>query len=391
MSDGSPSIANGRENTITEPRDEGDEYTVRSYRDDDRERFLSLYETVWGHARSPAWFGWRFEQNPYSHDVRMVVAEKDGELVGAEPLLPFRVVVDGTERPACQPVDWIVHPDHRRRGLFTRMTESLLETETGEAAFLFNFPTDSLRAGLQKFDWDVVGTLPCYYRLQDISPVLDALSATEFVRPLTAALSWVADPAIRRYLGVRDHFAETGSNPSIERRTTIPTAELVDVYSTAPPDRIHVARDEAFYSWRFENPQWETTTYLIYRDGSPVASLVVATEAIDDTQHAYLVDAQPMCDRPGLTAAFDALLGAAVADHEEASVMAAAGSVLPPAILRRWGFLRDDQFPLSILAEPTTLVVRSLPPGDDVIRRSGGHDLTDPNDWLLSLAGQDIE
>lgn len=66
----------------------------------------------------------------------MVVAEKDGDMVGAEPLLPFRLRVGPRTLDGYQPVDWIVHPDHRRQGFFSRMTEFFLE-QYDDADLLF--------------------------------------------------------------------------------------------------------------------------------------------------------------------------------------------------------------------------------------------------------------
>ena len=100
---------------------------IRPYESADRERFLSLYQTVWDQSRSVDWFRWRFEENPYRDGVQMIVAEVDGELVGVEPILPFRLVTIASTYDVYQPVDWMVHPDYRRQGVFTRMTEALFE------------------------------------------------------------------------------------------------------------------------------------------------------------------------------------------------------------------------------------------------------------------------
>ncbi len=77
-------------------------YEVRLGGSADRERFLALYEDVWGRSRSEAWFDWRFEATPYSAEVEMVVAERDGTLVGAELLLPMPLAV-GSERLTSSP------------------------------------------------------------------------------------------------------------------------------------------------------------------------------------------------------------------------------------------------------------------------------------------------
>src|SRR6056297_2926463 len=65
----------------------GGGYSIRAGGPGDREAFLSLYEAVWGRSKSAAWFDWRFVDNPFTDRVELVVAERAGRVVGAEPLL----------------------------------------------------------------------------------------------------------------------------------------------------------------------------------------------------------------------------------------------------------------------------------------------------------------
>lgn len=52
------------------------------------------------------------------------------------------------------------------------MTEQLLSTTAERAELLFNFPSDALRPGLQKFDWTEVASVPMRYasRMRPVSP-----------------------------------------------------------------------------------------------------------------------------------------------------------------------------------------------------------------------------
>lgn len=371
-------------------RVESDGYVLRPFESGDRERFLSLYDAVWGHEKSAEWFDWRFRENPYGRGVRMVVVERDGQLVGAEPVLPYRVRAGRATCLAYQPVDWIVHPDHRRRGLFTRMTERLLDSFGPEPSFLFNFPTDVLLPGLRKFDWHVVGTLPNYYRVQCPSSLFGASAKIGDGSPVLSATTRVMDPVVKRYLRVSDRLRCGTDEFEIERHDAVPAAELVEVHDAAPIDRVHVSREEAFYRWRFSNPLWETTTYLARSDGTPVGSVVAATEAVDDVRRTSLLDVQPMRPRQDGIDALPALLRAVIADHRDVDLLKVAGAGLPPVVLRRCGFVRGDRFPLSTFSVPATFVVRPVPGTAGTKGLLGTRDLVDLDDWVLSLADQDV-
>jgi hypothetical protein len=359
------------------------EYTVRPAHPSDRGAFLSLYESVWGRSRSEAWFDWRFERNPYADEVEMVVAERAGRLVGAEPLLPMPLTAGSQRVEARQPVDWIVHPDHRRQGAFTRMTERLLSTYGERADLLFNFPTDALRPGLEKFDWTPVSEQTTRYRVQDLGCIAAdderAVSPTELVRR-------VGTPLVRAGLGAVDRLASAPDDVSVGRVDGVATDAVHAVYSQTRPDAIHVPREPAFVEWRFANPRWDTTTYVATRGGKPVSTVVVATATKPQTTVAYLLDVQPMTTVPGRGPAFAAALDAALDDLDVEAVQAPTTPY--PGVLRRRGFLCDDNPLVSRFSSPATHVVRPLP-APTTERLDAG--IFDDDEWLLLLGDRDIE
>lgn len=365
------------------------EYDIRPYGPNDRDGFLSLYERVWGRTKGPEWFEWRFERNPYATDVEMIVAERDGDLVGAEPLLPFPLRIGDRDLFAYQPVDWIVDPDHRRRGLFTRMTERLIDRYSARADLLFNFPSEMLLPGLRKFDWRVVGPVPQAYRVQNLD-VLVTHKANANGVPGTTIAAAMCEPLLDGWLRVRDRFGGGIDDVAVDRHESVPVADLTALAAAGRPDRIHVPRDREFYEWRFANPRWETTTYLARRDGEPVAAVVAATERCDERAYTQLLDVQPMrkgAERPDAVAA---LLGELVGDNRDVDLLKACPSA-GGRVTRKRGFLRDDALPLSAVATQTTHVVRPLAADGDLRWHVDGRDLTDPDAWRLALADLDVE
>lgn len=359
-----------------------DEYEVRAFEPSDRFAFLDLYEAVWGRRRSPQWFHWRFERAPYADGVPMVVVEGDDGLVGAEPCLAFRVGAGGVSSLAYQPADWIVHPDHRRQGVFTRMTERLLaDPPGGRPRLYFNFPNDELLPGLQRFDWRVAGSLTTEFRVQRASSLLAARS------PFPRSAGRIADVATRGYCRLSDARRQT-PDVTVERHDGVPAASLARLYRRDIPDVVHVVRDRQFYAWRFANPRWETTTYTVRRDGQLVASLVACTEQEDGVRVTSLLDALPLTDGDSDVAA--ALVAAAIEDNADADVVRAGPAGLPTDALRANGFRPDDSLPLSPFSEHTTLATRPGNVDDPDAWRLRGHRLDAVEDWQLSLGDRDV-
>lgn len=366
---------------------EADEYTIRRYRPNDREGFLALYEQVWNRRKDGDWFDWRFEQNPYTDTVEMAVAERDGDIVGAEPLLPFRLAAGDDAVMVRQPVDWIVHGDHRRRGLFTRMTEQLLESTTADTVLFFNFPTDALRAGLERFDWSDVGPVATRYRIQNPAGVIR--SKQPETAKTGATLGRLGSPFARACLAVADLTAPTGGTDSVSRTPGVDVDAISTVYRDTRPSKLHVPRHRAFLEWRFANPNWETTTYVARDERDrPVATIVVAVETVADLTNARLLDIQPMETRPKRARAVSQLLGEIVHDYQHVDLLSAPHTPFS-SLLRRYGFLRDDGVLLSRFSSHTTHVVRPTP--DPSATTLLGADVTDPDAWCLTLADRDIE
>lgn len=367
-------------------------YTYRDFRPADREGFLDLHEAVWGHDRTPAWFEWRFVDNPYLDHVPMVVAERDGEIVGAEPCLAFRLQVGAAQILALQPADWAVHPEHRREGVFTGMTETLIDRYAdGTAELYYNFPNDALVSGLEKFDWTVSDGPTTCYRVQNPRQMLGRYSgSTRAVRTLTSRqIGRLVTGLARRYLTVRDRLRPTVDDVEVERVESVPVDRLTALYERDRPSGIHVIRDGNYYRWRFANPRWDVATYLARRDGQIAAACVTGTETRGGVRSMAILDVVPLSGTSEPTT-MTALLGAAVDDAATADLIKVADALVPDEALRALGFCASDSFPFGAVTRRTRLAVRPTARQTVGTFELGGIEPTDPDEWHLSLADQDI-
>ncbi len=370
-----------------------DEYRIRPYEPRDRDGFLSLYESVWGAAKGPEWFDWRFGSNPYRDGVQMIVAEQDGQLIGADPILPFRLRIGSRTVDAYQPVDMMVHPDHRRRGVFSGMTEQLLEQYNNDAALLFNFPTDALLPGLKKFDWREIGSVPTSYRVQNPSSILSDHIGSTTSNALSPFLR-VAEIITKRGLAALDRLNAPLENATIETYDGVVAAPIERLYNSAPPERIHVPRDVDFLEWRFGNPRWETSTCVASRDGDPVASIVAATEHNDGHTTTMLLDAQPASNDQPAAEAVEMLLVRMLRDNIDADLVKVPGW-FRASLRHRYGFWNDTATLLTSLVSVSKAVIRPLRTDGDLDSTESWHidgvSLTDEDNWLFTLSDQDLE
>jgi len=375
-----------------EPSEE-ESYAVRFYRPDDRAGFLSLYESVFG-GGSEAWLDWKYVENPYADHVPIIVAEREGDIVGAKPAFVLDMRVGDRTLLALQPCDTMVHSDHRRRGLYSRMLTHQKEAyRSREGAFFFNFPNPASMPGSLKAGWRPAARVPTYYRIQSPAAV-ERQRNGERARRRDAGvrqLARLSTPFVRAYLRVRDRFRTNPEGVSVDRRDEIPTTTFASLYETRVPEYVHAVRDEQFYGWRFTNPHWEYTAYTARRGGEPIAGIVAGTGTHGAVTVTNLVDIVPMVLEERERAAITALLDRIVRDHTEADVLAIRGETIPRPVLARHGFHSDQSVPLSHVASPSTLVTRPTTP-DGPERADwtiAGVDLLDASNWSLSFSELD--
>ena len=352
----------------SEQRTTDDPYTIRWCDSGDADGILSLFESELDRERSRAYFEWKYAADPYLSHAPITVAERDGDLVGVQAYLPCELRDGDRTVLALQPADAVVHADHRRNGLYTRMTRQAIERYAEhEAGLFFNYPTPGALGAQEKMGWKSLGELAVHYRVQRPSSFLDGAGRL---------VERVADPLASVAYGAVDAFAPTALDLDVTKHDSAPAHVLASVYETAVPRRLHVHREARFYEWWLANPFRSYSTYVARSDGRPVATLVTHETDSDVLQ---LRDALPLGDdRP--TRALARLLSVALADHPDADVVKSVGSTFPHDLLRRFGFVRDSSPLLDDRTESLTMAARPLlgGPGDGPLADA----VTARSNWL---------
>ncbi|WP_224333416.1 GNAT family N-acetyltransferase [Haloprofundus halobius] len=382
----SPTRGSTRTGPGAETKREG-EYRIRGYEAGDRDGLLALDRAVWNRPRGREWFDWKYAKSPYVDHVPIFVAERDGEIVGARPFLVLPLRAPSATGIAFQPADTMVHPDHRRQGLFTRMTAAALSHYADAADgpdLYFNFPNDMSRSGYEKLGWRNAGRRTTFYRVQNPS----ALVGTR-LNEVGESFARLTTPVARRYYRTRDRAARTDRRFVVHRHRTLPVERLADLYERSVPDRLHAHRDERFYRWRLSSPLWRRITYVVEDEDGALVGLVARTRTTKDgvtiTQFAELT---PLVGGDEWLAGVSRLFEAALEEHADSDIVAAAGSGLPREFLAEHGFLADDERPLSLLTRSRATVV-ARPTTDDGPWEFGGVPLDERKSWYVSFLERD--
>lgn len=360
-----------------QPRERSDDYTVRWFESRDRDGFLSLCDVQWDWTPTVDWFEWKYVEDPYLSHVPITVAERDGEIVGAQGYLPCQIRRGDTSVLALQPTDAVVHPDHRRNGLYTRITKQAIDRYTdGDPEFFFNFPNESALGAQQKLGWSAVDEVTNYYRLQRPAEVLDSVGVGSAAR----AFGRAADSVASAYLGARDFSASVTDDVRVTTHSEVPAETLASLYESSTPQKLHVHREPEFYRWTFDAPNYDHRTYLARRDDRPVASLTTRTR---DGNKIVIADALPPNSDSSTLAN---LLSTVVADYDDANILAVSDSTLPRELLAKFGFVSDERPILSRVCVPKYMAVRPLSGADSTPVFEDA--LTDDACWRVTFVEQ---
>ncbi|KTG08879.1 hypothetical protein AUR64_13785 [Haloprofundus marisrubri] len=370
------------------------DYHVRQYESADREAVLSLYETVFDRT-DPDWFDWRYVENPYLDETPIAVVEADnGDVVGARPSVPIPLRIGNQRVLAVIQVDPMVHPDHRRRGLFSKMVTYVYDHyATRDPQVSIGFPNEAVLGALDKLGErlslhrGVRRECPVYYRVQDPT-ALTSLPSIGGERA-TNAVAKLAATATRSYLSLRTGRPRD-ADVTVRREAGVPVEELTTLVATSPLPHVHADRDAEFYAWRYANPRFEYETLLAEWGGSPAAAFVVGTQRDVASTVVHVTDVAPLTGGEVWTDAVDALLARVVADNDDAALLSVFGEALPRRLLEKYGFARNDEAPLSRVTTPNYLVARPLT--DERIDEwvVGGQRLSEGERWRFTFCEREL-
>lgn len=355
-----------------------DGYRIRRGRRKDRADIVDLYRSVLDPRCSSAWFDWKYEQNPHATDIPIFIATHDGELVGAGGFLPLEMHTGSEVVSAVQPCDAAVAPNHRRNGLYTEILGTgLAHYASQEYAFAFDFPNTYSKRAFEHHGWRPVGRRVEYVRTHRPSAILGHRYANH------------VDQLWKGGMRLLDRFDRGASTQDGTLRSfdDIPASLLANLYARTRPRGIHAHRTREFYDWRFENPLATYRTYVIEKDGAPIAAIIGGTQTTGGKVVTSLTDVLPLAYRTSCKEALIALLRASIADAKDADIIMAPDAILPGRSLTRLGFIRDNRFPLSRISTPTIHGVKplaGLSPSSKFRL-----ELTDPSAWNITFAEYD--
>ncbi|HEY9005615.1 MAG TPA: GNAT family N-acetyltransferase [Ohtaekwangia sp.] len=110
--------------------------------------------------KSEGYWLWKHQQNPFGESPVLVASEGD-TIIGIRAFMRWRWLRGEQSFEAIRAVDTATHPDYQGKGIFSKLTYSLLdECKANGWHFVFNTPNEKSKPGYLKMGWKEAGKLP---------------------------------------------------------------------------------------------------------------------------------------------------------------------------------------------------------------------------------------
>jgi GNAT superfamily N-acetyltransferase len=334
-------------------------YEIAGYARRYKDQVAELQVHLWGPdvPHNVRYLEWKHEANPYLDEPLLYLAFQGEKLVGMRGMFGARWQAGGQEFLIPCAGDLVVLPEHRNRGLFTRIMKAAFEDLARRGhEYVFNLsaaPTTHL--GSLAMGWRAIGSLEPRSRARYKS-VLPAL-----VRRGSRLMGIPAAPFF-----VFDIRSRKRSNAGVSAGRHPKPGPMADLVARLGSDgRIRHVRDETYFAWRYLNPRWHYR--FLFHEGNGLSGYLVLGAEIG-AWHVRILDweAESSGIRQDL---LNAALSWGLFTH--LSVWTVSESEETKALLEKQGFV-GEAGPPSLAAPRTTVLIRSVDP------------MKRPDDWMLA-------
>lgn len=323
------------------PPDTSSPVEVREYRSGDESGIRSLYRATWHHTATPAWFDWKYDENPFTPESTMYVAEIDGRIAGIRPVFDVPLLTEGRRVDGALFSNAMVHPDNRGDGVYSALMEMAHEAAADRGRDIgFAFANENSAPILAHWGWTDLGKIPKWYRVERPGVVLGTDGWSRWA-------GTIADGVATGYLRLRRAFATSDYQVTVERIPSIAPERLAVIARRSATPETHVERSAKFYSWRLASPLLETTTFVAVRGDDDLAAIVTRRQTIAGADAIQLFDLVPLSAGDGEYAAVEqqviaTLLDEIIETYPDVAMLTAPGTVWRRIVLGSRGFLSNE-------------------------------------------------
>lgn len=360
-------------------------YKTRWFEPNDLSHFLACFKLVFGSSMSEEYWRWKYQKNPLVEKPPIIVTEEvdTGKAVGFRGCVPTQLRLKGNIIKAMYFADVMVHPDHRRYGINTKMIEfAQSEFKDSPLRIYYNFPRTATHMGNIKTGFRSVCQVNDLLLVMNSKKLAESMFSGWFYRN-------IIPPIYDFYSSLKMLSLKSENNVTLEHCKPEDASDIYNIWHKTM-DRIHTVRDRQYITWRFEEmPQCDPSYYLISSNGDPKGYFIV-TRKQDETDSVILSDYIVFNND---LAVFSEAINRLVDEYKEKSSLMTWAFTVPELHnqLKSRGFLESTKFPLKDYITQRTFVTRPNNLDEDGYQwRMSGTDISELSSWYLTPSDTDI-
>jgi hypothetical protein len=143
------------------------EYLIEKFKVEEFDLLVPLMQDCFGMSVDIGYFKWKFIENPAGELIAFVAKDDDGNIVSFEGLIPELYNINGKQQRIYQSVDSMTHSEHRRKGLFKKLSFACYGYITDtlhEKILVTGFGGDESTPVLFKLGWKYVFTVYFHFK-----------------------------------------------------------------------------------------------------------------------------------------------------------------------------------------------------------------------------------
>jgi len=331
-------------------------------KDNEIDAFRELFKSVFNKKMTTELWKWKYFENPMvSNQPLIYITEYEGKIVGARPILPNRMKFGVKILKVAQPCDTMVHPEHRRKGIFTKMTNfAIRDIQKRGFSLFYSFPNPlvgRIYENVRSLGWQNISKTNPSYKIFSPEKVVSSKISRKILRNIAQT--------VLRFLSSRKSKLPTiipaKSYDINEERMII--EEIEELWKRFSENfKISTVRNKEYLEWRFLKHSENDYRFFTARKnkgllGYFVTNIVKNLNLIEGRIIDYVIKDN------GKEVFLSLLLEALEKFKKEGCDVVSTWAFTQPEfqpILDRCGFIKRSSFPYNIFTNECFFAVRKI-------------------------------
>jgi len=152
----------------------------------EKDQILKIIEKVYPNSEfaTSEYFDWQYRDGPYGPAKILLAKNDSGDVIGIEPILPMKLLIDNNVTMSSLSCNSIIDPNFRNQGIFSKLVSNILEfTKTGKISSIYGIPNKKSYNIFIKNGFNNISELPLLVRPLKLSNYFSS-PIKEIIKPI---------------------------------------------------------------------------------------------------------------------------------------------------------------------------------------------------------------